>query len=168
LFIEPWPNRPDAGRVPGRQSLAADGPTAVTFPNSAVSASQTPVSFTPDQVNALRAQIHALKLITSSVPVPENIQQAIRVPGPQLEKLRQGSNVVVDNAVWEAKGEPVGGEDVERTRRSKSLSSPPLPLTQFEELPECYQRAHTSRPLFRWTTTARRRRLDGVARRGGR
>ncbi|KAJ7727028.1 hypothetical protein B0H14DRAFT_3619761, partial [Mycena olivaceomarginata] len=43
------------------------------------------------------------------VPVPENIQQAIRVP----EKLLQGSNVVVDNAVWEAKGEPVGGGDID-------------------------------------------------------
>ncbi|KAJ7859520.1 SNF2-family ATP dependent chromatin remodeling factor snf21 [Mycena olivaceomarginata] len=98
------------GRVPGRQqqSLAADG-HAVTFPDSAVSASQTPVSFTPDQVNALRAQIHAFKLITRGVPVPENIQQAIRVP----EKLLQGSNVVVDNAVWEAKGEPVGGGDID-------------------------------------------------------
>ncbi|KAJ7356438.1 P-loop containing nucleoside triphosphate hydrolase protein [Mycena albidolilacea] len=98
------------GRVPGRQqqSLAADD-HAVTFPDSAVSASPTPVSFTPDQVNALRAQIHAFKLITRSVPVPENIQHAIRVP----EKLLQGSNVVVDNAVWEAKGEPVGGEDVD-------------------------------------------------------
>ncbi|KAJ7885716.1 SNF2 family N-terminal domain-containing protein [Mycena olivaceomarginata] len=51
-------------------------------------------------------QPRGFSLITKGVAVPENIQQAIRVPGPQLEKLLQGSNVVVDNAVWEAKGEP--------------------------------------------------------------
>ncbi|KAJ7139490.1 SNF2-family ATP dependent chromatin remodeling factor snf21 [Mycena epipterygia] len=75
--------------------------------------SQTPVSFTPDQINALRAQIHAFKLISRGLPVPDNIQQALRVPNnavPELEKLLQGTDVngrVVDNAVRAAKGEPV-------------------------------------------------------------
>ncbi|KAJ7037457.1 SNF2-family ATP dependent chromatin remodeling factor snf21 [Mycena alexandri] len=75
--------------------------------------SQTPVSFTPDQINALRAQIHAFKLITKGIAVPDNIQQALRVPNnavPELEKLLQGSDVngrVVDNAVRVAKGEPI-------------------------------------------------------------
>ncbi|KAJ7151627.1 SNF2-family ATP dependent chromatin remodeling factor snf21 [Mycena filopes] len=75
--------------------------------------SQTPVSFTPDQINALRAQIHAFKLITKGMAVPDNIQQALRVPNnavPELEKLLQGSDVngrVVDNAVRVAKGEPM-------------------------------------------------------------
>ncbi|KAJ6573921.1 SNF2-family ATP dependent chromatin remodeling factor snf21 [Mycena vulgaris] len=74
--------------------------------------SQTPVSFTPDQINALRAQIHAFKLISRGLPVPDNIQQALRVPNnavPELEKLLQGTDVngrVVDNAVRAAKGEP--------------------------------------------------------------
>lgn len=76
-------------------------------------ASQTPVSFTPDQIGALRAQIHAFKLITRGLPVPENIQKAIRVPNnaiSELETLLQGSDVpsrVVDAAVKVAKGEPV-------------------------------------------------------------
>ncbi|KAJ7785661.1 SNF2-family ATP dependent chromatin remodeling factor snf21 [Mycena metata] len=75
--------------------------------------SQTPVSFTPDQINALRAQIHAFKLITKGIAVPDSIQQALRVPNnavPELEKLLQGSDVngrVVDNAVRAAKGEPI-------------------------------------------------------------
>jgi ATP-dependent helicase STH1/SNF2 len=72
--------------------------------------SQTPVSFTPDQINALRAQIHAFKLISRGLPVPEPIQQAIRVPNnaiPDLEKLLQGQDInsrVVDSAVKIHKG----------------------------------------------------------------
>ncbi|KAI8983220.1 SNF2 family N-terminal domain-containing protein [Trametes punicea] len=79
---------------------------------------QTPVSFTPDQVNALRAQIHAFKLITRGLPVPEPIQQAIRVPNqavPDLQTLLHGPDVnarVVDRAVRihkSASGTPVNG-----------------------------------------------------------
>jgi ATP-dependent helicase STH1/SNF2 len=74
--------------------------------------SQTPVSFTGDQISALRAQIHAFKLISRGLPVPEPVQQAIRVPNtaiPDLEKLLQGPDVtsrIVDAAVKVAKGEP--------------------------------------------------------------
>jgi ATP-dependent helicase STH1/SNF2 len=74
--------------------------------------SQTPVSFTGDQIGALRAQIHAFKLITRGLAVPEQVQQAIRVPNnaiPDLEKLLQGPDVssrIVDAAVKVAKGEP--------------------------------------------------------------
>ncbi|KAJ7356681.1 SNF2-family ATP dependent chromatin remodeling factor snf21 [Mycena albidolilacea] len=117
------------GRIPGQQQQPLTNGHAVTNGSgpslnpAAISGaipsqpfpptSQTPVSFTPDQVNALRAQIHAFKLITRGMPVPENIQQALRVPNnavPELEKLLQGSDVngrVVDNAVRVAKGEPV-------------------------------------------------------------
>ncbi|KAI0656799.1 SNF2 family N-terminal domain-containing protein [Cubamyces menziesii] len=82
------------------------------------SAPQTPVSFTPDQINALRAQIHAFKLISRGLPVPEPIQQAIRVPNqavPDLQTLLQGPDVnarVVDSAVKihkSANGTPVNG-----------------------------------------------------------
>jgi ATP-dependent helicase STH1/SNF2 len=41
-----------------------------------------PVAFTPDQINALRAQMHAFKLISRGLPVPDKIQQALRVPDP--------------------------------------------------------------------------------------
>ncbi|KAF7367428.1 Chromatin structure-remodeling complex subunit snf21 [Mycena sanguinolenta] len=114
------------GRLPGQQPQQpltnghavtnGSGPSLASAPIPSQSfppTSQTPVSFTPDQVNALRAQIHAFKLITRGLPVPENIQQALRVPNnavPELEKLLQGSDVngrVVDNAVRAAKGEPV-------------------------------------------------------------
>ncbi|KAI0641156.1 SNF2 family N-terminal domain-containing protein [Trametes meyenii] len=82
------------------------------------SAPQTPVSFTPDQINALRAQIHAFKLISRGLPVPDSLQQAIRVPNqavPDLQTLLQGPDVnarVVDSAVKihkSANGTPVNG-----------------------------------------------------------
>ncbi|KAF8213753.1 SNF2 family N-terminal domain-containing protein [Mycena galopus ATCC 62051] len=111
------------GQLPGQQQQqpltnghAVTNGTAISGPiptQPFPPTSSTPVSFTPDQVNALRAQIHAFKLITRNLPVPENIQQALRVPNnavPELEKLLQGSDVngrVVDNAVRAAKGEPV-------------------------------------------------------------
>ncbi|KAI0668688.1 SNF2 family N-terminal domain-containing protein [Trametes maxima] len=82
------------------------------------SSPQTPVSFTPDQINALRAQIHAFKLISRGLPVPDSLQQAIRVPNqavPDLQTLLQGPDVnarVVDSAVKihkSANGTPVNG-----------------------------------------------------------
>ncbi|CAK5279848.1 unnamed protein product [Mycena citricolor] len=75
--------------------------------------SQTPVSFTPDQMNVLRAQIHAFKLISRGAPVPEYLQQALKLSNnavPELEKLLQVPDVsskIVDSAVRVAKGEPV-------------------------------------------------------------
>ncbi|KAF7437300.1 hypothetical protein PC9H_004139 [Pleurotus ostreatus] len=95
---------------------AASNPPSLTsgpIPNSPLPpTSQTPISFTNDQITALRAQIHAFKLISRGLPVPDNVQQAIRVPNtavPELEKLLQGPDVssrIVDNAVKTAKGEP--------------------------------------------------------------
>ncbi|THH30382.1 hypothetical protein EUX98_g3797 [Antrodiella citrinella] len=68
-------------------------------------APSTPVSFTPDQIDALRAQIQAFKMISRGVPVPEYIQHASRYPtqaAPQLEKFLQNNDVngrIVDGAV---------------------------------------------------------------------
>ena len=70
-------------------------------------APQSPVSFTGEQINALRAQIHAFKLLQRGLPIPEHVQAAIRVPNStvnDLEKLLKGEDVsingrVVDNAV---------------------------------------------------------------------
>ncbi|OBZ80022.1 hypothetical protein A0H81_00160 [Grifola frondosa] len=95
------------GAPPPNGNVAASTPTpAQPYP----SASQTPVSFTPDQINALRAQIHAFKLLSRGMPIPEPIQQAIRIPNqavPDLEKLLHGADVnarVVDSAVKIHKG----------------------------------------------------------------
>ena len=66
----------------------------------------TPVSFTPDQINNLRTQIHAFKLISRGLPVPDAVQNVIRNPHhttPELEKLLQGQDAtaakLVDSAV---------------------------------------------------------------------
>ncbi|KAK7064785.1 chromatin structure-remodeling complex subunit snf21 [Favolaschia claudopus] len=112
------------GRLPGQQQQPplpnghavtnGAGPLASASTNGSQfipPTSQTPVSFTPDQVNALRAQIHAFKLITRGLPVPETVQQALKVPNntvPELEKLLAVPDVngkIVDNAVRAAKGE---------------------------------------------------------------
>ena len=93
---------------------------------------QTPVSFTPDQINALRAQIHAFKLLSRGLQVPDTIQQAIRVPNtaiPDLEKLLQGQDVgsrVVDSAVKMAKG-------TENGVASNSVDSPLPAAVKTEE-----------------------------------
>jgi ATP-dependent helicase STH1/SNF2 len=73
---------------------------------------QTPVPFTNDQIHALRAQIHAFKLISKGQTVPESVQRAIRVPNTavaDLEKVLQVPDVpsrIVDAAVKTAEGEP--------------------------------------------------------------
>ncbi|TFK38607.1 SNF2-family ATP dependent chromatin remodeling factor snf21 [Crucibulum laeve] len=86
----------------------SSGPApAQSFPPT----SQTPVSFTQDQIVALRTQIHAFKLISRGLPVPESVQKALFVPNnavPELERLLQGPDVssrVVDAAVKITKGE---------------------------------------------------------------
>ncbi|KAJ2914877.1 hypothetical protein MD484_g5545, partial [Candolleomyces efflorescens] len=72
---------------------------------------QTPVSFTPAQLSALRAQIHAYKLLSRGMPIPDHIQQAIRPHNtaiPDLEKVLQPPDVpsrIVDAAVKVAKQE---------------------------------------------------------------
>ncbi|OCH84411.1 hypothetical protein OBBRIDRAFT_408557, partial [Obba rivulosa] len=66
---------------------------------------QTPVSFTPEQINALRAQIHAFKILSRGMPVPEGLLAAMRAPNnavADLQNLMQVPDVnsrVVDSAV---------------------------------------------------------------------
>ncbi|KAJ3751098.1 SNF2-family ATP dependent chromatin remodeling factor snf21 [Lentinula detonsa] len=73
------------------------------------SQSQAEVSFTPDQINVLRAQIHAFRLLSRGVPLPEGLYQAIQLDStviPDLEKLLQPpdtSSRIVDSAVKVAK-----------------------------------------------------------------
>ena len=65
----------------------------------------TPVSFTPDQINNLRTQIHAFKLLSCGVPIPESIQNVIRNPHhatPELERLISSSDPtarIVDSVI---------------------------------------------------------------------
>ena len=74
--------------------------------------SQSPVSFTPEQCNALRSQIQAFKYISRGMPIPEHLQAAVRVPNqaiPDLENILQGGDVnsrVVDSAVKVHKSAP--------------------------------------------------------------
>lgn len=91
---------------------AAANAAALTMPTQATpTPTQAPVSFTPPQISALRAQIHAFKLLTRGMPIPDHIQQAIRVPNTaisDLEKMLQPPDVpsrIVDAAVKVAKQE---------------------------------------------------------------
>ena len=128
--------------MPVANGVAATNGNALTagpVPNQAYpQAPQTPVSFTPDQINALRAQIHAFKLISRGLPVPEQIQQAIRVPNqaiPDLQTLLHGSDVnarVIDSAVKihkSANGTPVNGV-VEQP--PAEVAAPPEPVKEEE------------------------------------
>ncbi|KAJ4485467.1 SNF2-family ATP dependent chromatin remodeling factor snf21 [Lentinula aciculospora] len=69
------------------------------------SQSQAEVSFTPDQINVLRAQIHAFRLLSRGVPLPDGLHQAVQLNStviPELEKLLQppdSSSRIVDSAV---------------------------------------------------------------------
>ncbi|PCH33114.1 hypothetical protein WOLCODRAFT_21769 [Wolfiporia cocos MD-104 SS10] len=87
--------------MPNGNPLANGSVPAQPYP----AAPHTPVSFSPEQIEALRAQIKAFKMLQHGKPVPEAIQQAMRVPNqvaPELEKILQGADVnarVVDGAV---------------------------------------------------------------------
>lgn len=77
---------------------------------SAPAPSLSPISFTPDQINALRAQIQAFKHLTRGQPIPDHIQQAIRPHNnvaADLDKILTPTDVglrIVDAAVKMQKG----------------------------------------------------------------
>ncbi|KAH9921336.1 SNF2 family N-terminal domain-containing protein [Fomitopsis serialis] len=87
--------------LPNGNSLTNGTASAQPYPQ----APSTPVSFTPEQIEALRAQIQAFKMLMRNKPVPEAIQQAMRLPNqvvPDLQKLLQSGGVdarVIDSAV---------------------------------------------------------------------
>jgi ATP-dependent helicase STH1/SNF2 len=64
-----------------------------------------PVLITPEQLNALRSQVHAYKLVSKGLPVPDHLQQALHAPQQAIQNLEntlQGANVdarIVDSAV---------------------------------------------------------------------
>ncbi|KAH8103254.1 SNF2-family ATP dependent chromatin remodeling factor snf21 [Phellopilus nigrolimitatus] len=95
------------GFSPQLNGIASPNPLAPgPIPTQAYPPSpQSPVSFNQDQINALRVQIHAFKLIQRGYPVPEHIQQALLPQNgaiQDLEKFLQGPDVparIVDAAV---------------------------------------------------------------------
>jgi ATP-dependent helicase STH1/SNF2 len=87
--------------TPSHPSLTS-GPFPSNPPHPAPST--TPVSFTPEQINILRAQIHAFRALQRGQPVPPELQNIIRPPqsnNPEIDKLLSTQLVakVVDNAV---------------------------------------------------------------------
>ncbi|KAA1468433.1 hypothetical protein DENSPDRAFT_833719 [Dentipellis sp. KUC8613] len=70
----------------------------------------TPVSFTPDQISVLRAQIQAFKLLSRGLPVSEGLSQAIRAPNhpiPDADRIIAAQDMngrIVDSAVKVQKG----------------------------------------------------------------
>ncbi|TFY69209.1 hypothetical protein EVJ58_g540 [Rhodofomes roseus] len=87
--------------IPNGNTLTNGAAPAQPYPQ----APSTPVSFTPEQIEALRAQIQAFKMLMRNKPVPEAIQQAMRLPNqvvPDLQKLLQSGGIdarVIDSAV---------------------------------------------------------------------
>ncbi|KAL4254551.1 Swr1 complex component [Abortiporus biennis] len=110
------------GQMNGHSANMSAVPNGVAVPNGNLltsgpippqpypAAPSTPVSFTPEQIDALRAQIQAFKLISRGLPVPEPLQQAMRVPNhaaADLEKMLHVQDVnsrVVDSTVKAHKG----------------------------------------------------------------
>jgi ATP-dependent helicase STH1/SNF2 len=84
--------------VPPQSSLSSG-----SFPtNPHPGPSTTPVSFTPEQINILRAQIQAFKTLQRGLPVPAELQNIIRPPqsnNPEIDMLLSAQLVakVADN-----------------------------------------------------------------------
>jgi len=90
------------GTTVSPQSSLTSGPLPSNPPHPGPST--TPISFTPEQINVLRAQIHAFKTLQRGLPVSAELQNIIRPPqsnNPELEKLlsAQLATKVADNTV---------------------------------------------------------------------
>ncbi|KAI0063151.1 hypothetical protein BV25DRAFT_1824711 [Artomyces pyxidatus] len=102
------PQTPSMNGTPSTPSLSlTSGPVpAQPYPNPP----STPVSFTPEQINTLRAQIHAFKALQHGLPLSEEFSQVIRSPHqviPDVERLIASQAVtakVIENAVKVQKG----------------------------------------------------------------
>ncbi|KAJ8091396.1 ATP-dependent DNA helicase Snf21 [Marasmius tenuissimus] len=99
------------GGIPGMHGQQQPQPTMNGHTNAFPPQSQTPVSFSPEQINVLRSQIQAFKLLQRGTAIPESLQHAIiphNTAVQDLEKLLHIPDVssrVVDSAVKVAKGE---------------------------------------------------------------
>ncbi|KAI0039556.1 hypothetical protein FA95DRAFT_1528440 [Auriscalpium vulgare] len=93
--------------APPAQSSIVSGPVPTqSYPNPPT----TPIPFTPDQINTLRAQIHAFKTLSRGAPLSDDLAQVIRQPNqviPDLDRLLTGqptNTKVVENAIKVQKG----------------------------------------------------------------
>ncbi|KAI0079061.1 hypothetical protein K474DRAFT_1659535 [Panus rudis PR-1116 ss-1] len=109
-----------------------------------------PTTFTPDQINALRAQIQAFKILQKGMPVPEHIQQAARITNqaiPAIERMLQVQDVnsrIVDSAVKVHQGasSSTSGPDVAEQQQQQSqpqASTDPVTETLKAEQIEALQ-----------------------------
>ena len=101
----PHPASEPPAAPPSAPASVTSGPVpAAPLPPS------TPVSFTPDQINALRAQIMAFKLISRGAPLPEHLLHSIKPlnsVAADLDKAFAPADVrtrIVDAAVKIQKG----------------------------------------------------------------
>lgn len=98
----------------------------------------TPLAFNDDQVNVLKAQMQAFKYLARGVPVPENVQLAMKLPNNtlrDLQSLMTGQDLntrVVDSAVKVAKGETIAPEDATKSEET-DINSADLPKGPFLE-----------------------------------
>ncbi|KAF8546993.1 hypothetical protein OG21DRAFT_1490621 [Imleria badia] len=129
-------------------SVTAGPVTAAPLPPS------TPLSFTPDQMNALRAQIMAFKLISRGAPLPEHLQQSIKPynsVAADLDKALAPADVntrIVDAAVKLQKGvvpptfppaapvPPSQGPTTEQSPKDEETPAAPLPNISPSDLPK--------------------------------
>lgn len=111
----------------------------------------TPVSFTPDLMNALRAQIMAFKLISRGTPLPEHLQHAIKPRNSvaaDLDKSLAPADVnsrIVDATVKMQKGTPptfpapappTQGPVTEQPTQEEESPAAPLPNISPSDLPK--------------------------------
>ncbi|KAG1738616.1 SNF2 family N-terminal domain-containing protein [Suillus paluster] len=133
---------PTDGLINGAAANGHSAPQPIPGP------SITPVSFTQEQMAALRAQIMAFKLVSRGSPIPDHLQHAIRVHNtavPDLEKLLQGPDVssrIVDSAAKIQKGHiapppptepPVPVEVVKEEEHGPPIDPADLPKGPFLE-----------------------------------
>ncbi|KAG2142624.1 SNF2 family N-terminal domain-containing protein [Suillus cothurnatus] len=139
---QPQPSHSTDGLINGTAVNGHSAPQSIPGPPI------TPVSFTPDQISALRAQIMAYRFVSRGSPIPDHLQHAIRVPNtavPDLENLLQGSDVpsrIVDSAAKIQKGQiappppnetPVPVEVIKEEEHGPPIDPADLPKGPFLE-----------------------------------
>ena len=126
LVVNGHPSLPQQSQPTLNNTTASAHPSLTSGPfppdSSHPGPSTTPVSFTPEQINTLRAQIHAFKTLQRGLPIPADLQNVIRPPqsnNPEIERLlsAQLTAKVADNAikVQKAATEPLSTPAVPET-----------------------------------------------------
>ena len=126
------PHPLSAGSLPAHQSIPPSP--------------QSPVSFTPEQLGALKNQIAAFKALQKGDPIPEHLRNALL---PQnyantinnLEKVIQGPDVpsrIVDAAVKINGATPAPSQPGESDQQRTSTSVEPKPKTEDADVAELF------------------------------